>query len=91
MPGPVGVVGEVGDLGEHLLVDEVGDLLDHAAVAALLHAVRQLGDDDRALAAAQLLDVRACAHHDPAAAGAVGVADPGAADDDRAGREVGAA
>jgi hypothetical protein len=29
------------------------------------------------------------AHHDPAPAGAVCVADPGAADDDRAGREVG--
>ena len=84
------MVGEVGDLGDHLLVDEVGDLLDHAAVAALLDAVGQLGDDDRALAAAQLLDVGARAHDDPAAARAVGVADPGAADDDRAGREVGA-
>jgi len=40
-----------------LLVDEVGDLLDHTGVAALLHAVGQLGDDDRALAAAQLFDV----------------------------------
>ena len=87
---PVGVVGEVGDLGEHLVVDEVGDLLDHAGVAALLHAVRQLGDDDRALAAAQLLDVGARAHDDAAAARAVRVADAGAADDDRAGREVGA-
>ena len=54
-----------------------------------LIAVRELGDDDRALAAAELLDVRAGAHHDPAAAGAVGVADPRAADDDGAGREVG--
>ena len=88
--GAVAVVGEVGDLGEHLVVDEVGDLLDHAVVAALAHAVRQLGDDDRALAAAQLLDVGAGAHDDAAAAGAVGVADAGAADDDRAGREVGA-
>ena len=89
-PGAVGVVGEIRDLGDHLLVDEVGDLLDHAAVAALLDAVGQLGDDDRALAAAELLDVGAGAHDDAAAAGAVGVADPGAADDDRAGREVGA-
>ena len=87
--GAVGVVGEIGDLGDHLLVDEIGDLLDHAAVAALLDAVGQLGDDDRALAAAKLLDVRARPHDDPAAAGAVGVADPGAADDDGAGREVG--
>ena len=74
-PGAVGVVGEIGDLGDHLLVDEVGDLLDHAAVAALLDAVRQLGDDDRALAAAELLDVGAGAHDDAAAARAVGVAD----------------
>ena len=87
-PGAVAVVGDVGDLGQHLLVHEVGDLLDHAAVAALLDAVGKLGDDDRALAAAQLLDVRPRPHDDTAAAGAVGVADAGAADDDRAGREV---
>ncbi len=36
----VRVVLQVGDLGDHLLADEVGDLRDHAAVAALLHAVR---------------------------------------------------
>ena len=67
-PGPVGVVLQVRDLGQHLVVDELGDLGDHAAVAALLHAVGKLGDDDRALAAAQLLDVGACAHDDAAAA-----------------------
>jgi hypothetical protein len=33
-------------------LDEVRDLLDHAALARLTDAVRQLGDDDRALAAA---------------------------------------
>ena len=62
--GAVGVVGEIGDLGEHLVAHEVGDLHDHAGVAALLHAVRELGDDDRPTAAAQLLDVRAGAHDD---------------------------
>ena len=87
--GAVGVVLEVGDLGQHLVADEVGDLHDHAGVAALLDAVRELGDDDRRLAAAQLLDVGARAHDDAAAAGAIRVADPAAADDDRAGREVG--
>ena len=71
----VRVVGEIGDLGQHLVVDEVGDLLDHAVVAALAHGVRQLADDDRGLAAAQLLDVRAGTHDDAAAAGAVRVAD----------------
>jgi len=69
--GAIGVVGEIGDLGQHLLPHEVGDLADHTRVAALLHAVRQLGDDDRRLAAAQLFDVRACAHDDAAAAGAI--------------------
>ena len=86
--GLVGVVLEVGDLGDHLLAHEVGDLRDHAAVAALLHAVRELGDDDRVLPSAQLLDVRAGAHDDPAAAGSVRVADARPADDDGAGREV---
>ena len=85
----VGVVLEVRDLGQHLVADEVGDLHDHTGVAALLHAVRKLGDDDRGLAAAQLLDVGARAHDDAAAAGAIRVADPAAPDDDRAGREVG--
>ena len=66
--GAVGVVGEIGDLGEHLVLHEVGDLADDAGVAALLDAVRQLGDHDRRLAAAQLLDVRAGAHDDAAAA-----------------------
>src|SRR5581483_12342172 len=86
----VGVVREVGDLGQHLVLHEVCDLPDDARLAALLHAVRELGDDDRGLAAAQLLDVGARAHDDAAAAGAVRVADAGAADDVRAGREVGA-
>ena len=74
-PGLVRVVLEIGDLGDHLLADEIRDLRDHASVAALLHAVRELGDDDRALSAAQLLDVRAGTHDDPAAAGAIRVAD----------------
>ena len=86
--GLVRVVLEVGDLGDHLLANEVGDLRDHAAVPALLHAVRELGDDDRVLPSSQLLDVGARTHDDPAAAGPVRVADPRAADDDRAGREV---
>src|SRR5581483_10488375 len=88
--GAVGVIGEVGDLRQHLVLHEVGDLPDDAGVAALLDAVRELGDDDRRLAAAQLLDVRAGAHDDAAATRAVGVADAAAADDVGAGGEVGA-
>ena len=84
----VGVVLEIGDLGDHLLADEVGDLRDHAAVPTLLHAVRKLRDDDRALPSAQLLDVRAGSHDDPAAAGSIRVTDAGPSDDDGAGRKV---
>ena len=41
-PRLVRVVRQVGDLGENLVVRELGDLLDDAAVAALLHPVREL-------------------------------------------------
>ena len=88
--GLVGEVLDVGDLRDHLLVDEIGDLLDHARVAALLHPVGQLAHDDRGLAAAQFLDVSAGPHDDSTAARAVRLADPLAADDDPARREVGA-
>ena len=85
---PVRVVGKIRDLGDHLVVDEVGDLLDHAGVAALLDPIREFGDDDRALPAAQLLDVGTSPHHNAAAAGSVGVSDSRTADDDRSRREV---
>jgi hypothetical protein len=77
-----------GDLGEHLVVRELRDLLQDAELAALLHAVRKLGDDDRRPSAAKLLDVRPRAHDDASAARPVGVADPRAPDDDPAGRKV---
>ena len=76
------------DLVQDLALDELGDLLDHTAFAAFLHAVGQLGDDDRVLAASQLLDVGTGPHDDAAPTRAVGVADPGASDDVPAGREV---
>ena len=86
----VGVVLDVRDLGELLLGVQVGDLADEAAVAALLDHEGQLGDDDRVLALLALLHVRLRAHADAAAAGLVGVADPGEAEDHAARREVGA-
>ena len=49
-PGAVGVVLQVGDLRQHLLVHEVGDLLDYASIAALFHAVGKLGHHDRRVA-----------------------------------------
>jgi len=59
---------DVVHLGDDLVVDEVGDLLDHALVAALADAVGQFADDDRGAAAAQLFDVGASTLDDPAAA-----------------------
>ena len=84
----VGLVAQVGDLGDLLLADELGDLLDQAAVAALLDHEGQLGDDDRLLAVADVLGVRPRAHAHAAAAGLVGVADAADAEDHAAGREV---
>ena len=57
-PALVGLVAQVGDLGDAFVVHEVGDLLDQASVAALLDHERQLGDDDRLLA---LLAAARCA------------------------------
>ncbi len=86
----VGLVGDVADAGDDLLVHELGDLREHAVVAALAHLVRQLRDDDRVVAALLRLDVRDGPHADAAAAGLVGVADALQAHDQRAGREIGA-
>ena len=58
------------------------------ATVALAHLVGHLGDDDRLLALAQRLDVRAPAHEHAAAPRLVGVLDPLAPDDDSAGGEV---
>ena len=90
MPPLVGLVAQVGDLGDAFLADEVGDLLDQAAVAALLDHERQLGDDDRLLALLQRLDVGARLDAHAAAAGLVRVPDARPAEDDPAGGEVGA-
>ena len=86
----VGVVLDVGDAGDPLVVHHVGDLLDQAAVAALLDHVGQLGDDDRLLALLERLDVRAGLEPDPSPAAGVGLADAARPQDDPAGGEVGA-
>ena len=91
--GLVGLVAEVRDLLEPAVVHLLRDLLDQTAAVvaavALGHLVGQLGDDDRLLALAQRLDVRAPADHHPATTRLVGVLDPAVADDDAAGGEVG--
>ena len=62
-PRAVGVVGEVArSRSGPLSLTRSAIFSITPRVAALLDAVGQLGDDDRALAAAQLLDVGACAH-----------------------------
>ena len=79
-----GLVGDVGDAADPAVLDQLGDLLGQRIRVDL---VRQLGDDELG-AALDLLDLDDGAHPDAAAAGAVGVVDAVAADDQRTGREV---
>ena len=88
--GAVALVVQRRDLVQHLRLDQLGDLLDDALVAALLDHVGHLGDDQRGLAAAHVLGVHLGPHHDAAAAGLVGLADAGHAHDRAGGGEVGA-
>ena len=81
----VGLVAQVGDALDLLLAHQFGDALDHRR---LVHLIGNLGDDDRLAVLAQLLDLDLAAHDDRAAAGVVGGADAGAAEDDAAGREI---
>jgi hypothetical protein len=64
----VGEVADLCDLADGSRLHEVGDLRDDTLVAALLHGVRQLGDDDRRAPAAKLLGMGASTHHHAAAA-----------------------
>ena len=82
----VALVLDVGDALDALVAGELGDALDHRR---LVHLVGDLGDDDRGAAAADLLDAGARADDHRAAALVVGLARAGAAEDERAGREVG--
>ena len=67
----VGLVAHVGDAGDCAFVDQLGDALDDEVAVDL---VGDLGEDDVLLAALELLDVRAGADRDRAAAGGVAVA-----------------
>ncbi len=58
-PALVGLVDQVGDLGDPFVVDEFGDLRHQVAFAALLDHEGKLGHDDRLFAVAERLDVRA--------------------------------
>ena len=82
----VGLVAQVGDALEALLVDELGDLL---LQGALVHLVGHLGEDEARAAGLVGLDVGLGADGERAAAGLVGAADAVEAHDDGARREVG--
>ena len=84
----VGLVADVGDALDGLVADQVGDALDQLRLVDL---VGDLADDDLlAIALLHLLDLGLGAHLDAAAAGDVGLVDAAPADDQAAGREVGA-
>src|SRR2546425_9658208 len=86
-PLAVRLVAQVRDSLEFLGVDQLGDLRDQVALVDL---IRDLGDDDLMLPGRfLLLDHRAGADRDPAAALLVALLDPLAAVDDRPGGEVG--
>ncbi len=80
------LVADVGDAGQAAVLDQLGDLLRERVGVDL---VGQLGDHE-ALPALDLLDLDDRAHDDRATAGAVGVLDALAAEDERTGGEVGA-
>ena len=82
----VGVVVDVGDALNALLLHQVGDALDKAG---LVHLVGQLGDDNLGAAGLfVLLDLRPGPHGDAPPAGGVGGADAAAAHDNAPGGEV---
>jgi len=70
----VGLVADVADALDALVLGGFGDLLDEAVLADL---ERDFGQDDRHPVAAAFLDVVARALQDRAAAGGVGAADAG--------------
>ena len=83
----VRLVVDVGDAVDLLVVDHVGDLLDHLG---LVDHVGDFGDDDALAAAGGMLDVGLGAHHDAAAARKHGLPNTLVAVDDTARGEIGA-
>ena len=83
----VGLVVDVGNAVDLLLVDHVGDLLNHLG---LVDHVGDFGDDDALTAAGGMLDVGLGTHHDAAAARKHGLPDTLVAVDNTARGEIGA-
>ncbi len=80
-----GVVLNVGDAVDALVLDQICHRFDQTG---LVDHVRDLSDNDLALAVRQVYDLGLCADLDLAAAGRVSCADAAAAHDNAAGREV---
>ena len=78
-------IAQVGDALDLLVAHEFGDALDHRR---LVHLIGNFGDDDGFAFLADRLHLDLAAHHDGAAAGVIGRADAGAAENDAAGREI---
>jgi hypothetical protein len=84
----VGLVAQLGDAFELLLLDQLGDLFQQAG---LVHLVGQLGHHQSLLAVALVgLHVAAGAHVDAPPARVIGVVMPCAAVDHAGGRKIGA-
>ncbi len=85
----VGFVAELGagDVFDYLFVDELGDALHELGLVDL---VGDLLDDDGLATAGDFFEAGLGAHHEAAAAGAVGGGNLGLAEDHAAGGEVGA-
>ncbi len=83
----IGLVAQLGDAFDLLLLDQLGDLLQQTGLVDL---IRQLGDDDALAAALHLLHLGTGAHVDTAAARMVGLMNAGSTVDNTGGREIGA-
>src|SRR5207344_1609120 len=82
----VRLIAKIGDAVELLVANELADAREQGR---LVYLVGNLVDDDRlAIAALQVLDVRARTDDDASAAGAVALAHALGAEDDAGGREV---
>ena len=84
--GAVGVILNVGDTLQTLVLDQIGDIFDQPRLVDL---VGQLGHDDLVSAVLRLHNLCFGADGDLAASGGVGSADAASAHDDAAGRKIG--
>ena len=83
----IAFVANVGDVFDVFVVDQLRDALDQDG---LVHLIRNFGDDDGFAVFAEGFDGGLGAHHEAAAAGAVGFENSRAAVDDAGGGEIGA-